>query len=366
MNIVREFVTRLSFTIDRRNLDRVDGLLASLRTRFSLFYLETSNAVRSIVGFIGDIATAGLKAKDLADYASLSLKEFTQLQTAVEKLALPQDKFNEAIQKLAIQLKEASLGYGELFNTARRTGIEIRDQAGNLLSVKEVLFKIFDYINAIPDKSEQLRSLGILFDPESAGAWLRVISVGRKQFEKLVENEKEFAQGVEDSIPKLEKLNLQTSQLSKEWKKLSTEIYNAFVPILLEITKAINHFIDVIKSNSLSDVLSDFFQKPLDVLAHFYDTVRGFFPGWESNAQMLQRVSRENKEFWENVRKQNEMRIQGKNSNSIVTTNNFQFNVPPSAEEQQAHYITESIRRTMDDFWQEKTREVINNNPTVE
>ena len=366
--IVRELVTRLGFTFDRTNLDKFERSIVGFKTKVTIAAAGVAAAFKKGFDFVSNIADAAVATKDLADYAGIAAEEFVALQNAARKLSLDPQKFAQGVQKLAIGIKEASRGAGEFFEIVKQTQgrINFRGLQGELLSVREVLLQIFDYINAIPDQSEKLRILGNLFDPESAGAWLRVVSQGRQEFIQLVDKEKEFGKAFQSSIPEMIKFQQEVSNLGKEWDKLTQTIAQALVPVLHQSLAGFNAIID--RGKELGGGFSGFLKGAGEAVKLGVEDLVGVFTGEENSyiRGLKERQAAEDMDFWRRVNEQQAANAQNRNSANVTNNNTFEFNVPPGTTEQQASFMSDQLKQTLNSYWDEKTREVISNNPQVE
>lgn len=368
MTVVRELVTRLSFAFDKTNLNKFEQSISGFKTRFDIFNLAVKNTVGRLFEFTTGIADAAIQTKDLADYSGIALTDFIALRNAAAKLSLPAESFNSAIEKISINIKQASRGFGELFQIVKETNgrVNFKDLNGDLLNAKDVLFQIFDEVNRISDRSEKLRILGNFFDPQSAGAWLRVIEKGRAEFEKLVIAEQAGAKAQADQSDSLIEYRKQVSAIAVEWEQVYQTIASYVAPKLLDVLQQTNKIITATKAggstfSSFWKALGDIggrINSPQDAI----DLMSGQF--------QQKRIQREKLDVENSVdlRRAQEFEANraSNNNNSATFNNKFEFNVPPGTTEQTANFMSEAIRLTLNDLWTEKTREVFANNPQVE
>jgi len=355
MTVVRELVTKLGFQFDRSNLDKLERSIIGFKTKASIALGLIGTLAKKTIDFFGGIADGVVETKDLADYSNIALENFVALRSAAAKFSIKPTQFNQSVEKLSISIKQASRGFGELFRLAEETQgkVNFRGLNGELLNVKDILFQIGDYINSIGDKSEKLRILGNIFSPESAGAWLRFLEQGNEQIGLLVEKETEFAKGFQASVDGAIKLQNQISELSVQWDKFATKILELTVPSLVNFFSSINKFIDDVRSKGVWETITTNASQ-IDPRS-FTTGVPRLKPEFDPESEVYKRMQIER-----------DQAVQNQNSTSIINNNNFQFNVPAGTPEQTASYTVDQVQKTLDQFWLEKTREIINNNPQVE
>jgi len=355
MTIARELVTRLSFKLDKTQLDKLEKSILQFKSKAILIGKEIKARAEQFVGFFTDIADGVVATKDLADFANVAVENFVALRNAAAKFSIKPEQFNQGFQRLAIATKEASRGFGELYRIAEESNqrFNFRGLNGELLNVKELLFQIGDYVNSLGDKSEKLRILGNLFDPQSAGAWLRFLEQGNEQIGMLVEKEMEFAKGFDASVDGAIKLQNQISELGVQWDKFAVQILELTVPSLTNFFKSITQFIDDVQAKGWWETITtNAAQKDPK---SFITGIPRLKPEFDPESDVYKRMQLERSQA-----------AQIQNSASVVNNNRFEFNVPPGTTEQQANFTTEQVKATLESMWLEKTREVISNNPQVE
>ncbi len=371
--IVRELVTRLSFSFDRTNLVKFERAISDFRTKFNIAKLEIGGLVNSIFDFATSAADAALATKDIADYAGIALNEFVALQTAAQKLTLRPDQFNRGILKLSQDLREAEIGAGRLFDIARQSGdkINFRDVNGKLVTTENLLFQIFEYLNSIQDPKRRQFVAGNIFDVESAGAWLRVVEQGPIAFKELVSAQKEYANNFKESIPAVIEYQKNLASLSAEWGKLAFTLAKVVVPVLAEVLGGLNQILEDTQQAGFGQTLSNIgasFANAFDFskLFHDADTLEKMREQVQRNqdADFWKQADRERQQQFFNSVDAEAQRIQGGFSNSM--NNTFEFNVPPGTTEQQATVMTEQLKGVLNNFKDEMARDIINNSPQVE
>jgi len=364
MTVVRELVTKLGFQFDRSNLDKFEKAIVGFKTKVGISLGVIGGLVKKSVDFLSGISTAAVKTKDIADYAGISVEELVAMQNAAHKLSLPKDTFSAGIQQLSVDLKEAYYGFGRLHDIARESGgaVNFRGVNGELKDVKTVLLELFDFINSIQDAQRKQFVTGNIFGIQDAGAWLRVIEEGKDKFLQLVESQREFGIGFNESLPSMIKFNRELDSLNEELDQLIFTLSKFAVPIVGQTVKGFNEIIAAEKNEAGSGIGG--------ALKEFAFSLGEIFLSEEEaqNAknQRLNRLHNSDSEEFNRKLSEEYNRLGIQNSASVVNNNRFEFNVPLGTSEDQATFMTEQVKMTIENMWNEKTREVISNNPQVE
>jgi hypothetical protein len=357
--IVRELVTKLSFNLDKTNLDKFERTINSFKVKFAIQSSLIAKSVQAIFSFATGVADAAVQTKDLADYAGIAVDEFVALKNAAQQFSINPESFNAAIQKIAIGIKEASRGSGELLQIINETQgrINFKGLNGELLNAKDVLLQIFDEINRISDKSEKLRILGNIFDPQSAGAWLRAIEQGSGEFSKLIDKEKEFGKAFENSIPSFISFQKDVASLNNEFSKLIQTIAQEIVPGLTKAVSGTNSFVEHFKKTPKVE--------PEEIKEASRDFWRGLFGG-KTNLDTLKEKQAEEDAIFKREVEDRRQAIQNRSSINITNNNRFEVNVPQGTTQEQGVAINQQIQAAFSSLKDEMAREVINNSPQVE
>lgn len=361
--IVRELITRLGFDFDKSQLDKFEKSIFGFKTKFTVAAGVIGGAIKKVIDFTSQIADAAIATKDLANYAGITVSEFVSLRTASEKLGLKPEQFNQAFQQLSIDLKELRYGFGRLNDIVKESNFAVtfRDFNGEILNTKDSLLALFDFVNSIKNQQRKLFVLGNIFGVENAGAWLRVIEQGRDAFIELVDKEKDFGQGFENSLPAVEQYQRDIATLNKEFDKLITTIGQFIVPAIGGTIGGANAIIEDFKGEGFTETFKRIGNSFLDAL----DFSRIFHDEEERN-QMIENLQRNRDSgFWRQIESE-QQRVDQKNSANVTNNNRFEFNVPPGTTEQQANFMSDQIKTTLNAMWDEKTREIFNNSPQVE
>ncbi|MEM9681630.1 MAG: hypothetical protein AAF942_00055 [Pseudomonadota bacterium] len=162
-----------------------DGIGKSIKSVFSL-----RGAVATLAGTGGlglliktSIASADQIAKT-ADKVGLGIEALQEYRFAAQLAGVSQSTFDMAIQRFSRRVGEAAQGTGELKDTLKQYGIEVRNSDGTVRSLEAVLNDYSDAVANAKSGQEQLRLSFKGFDSEGA-ALVNLLRRGSAGMEEL-------------------------------------------------------------------------------------------------------------------------------------------------------------------------------------
>lgn len=361
MTIARELVTRLSFAFDRTNLDKFEKAISNFKTKFDIAALTIRTAFNRIVDYGKEFSNKILKNDAIAKFSKTSVSDLTALQNAFQKFDVNPEVFTDFFSNLSLQIKEASRGVNNDFRTlvTQSQGAVRLFVNNNLTTAKQGIDDIRHYVKKFADESEQLRIIQNIFkvDLQTSSAIQSLFKLTDDEFDKLIEKERISAEVLAKNRDIAKEFKTQINQMETEFTKFSDKVAAFAVPLATQAFGGLNIIADKIQDEGILSSLKF-------VGEAIVDGVKTAFG--EGHLQQVQRqVMEEDTEFWRRVKETEMSRIN--NSNAAVTNNNrFEFNVPPGTTEQQASYMQEVVKDTMNSYWDEKVREINSNNPQVE
>lgn len=357
--IVRELVTRLGFTFDRTNLDKFERALVGFKTRVAVAVGTIGFAFKKVLDYADDFSNKVLKNSAIAKFANTSVQELDALQRVFQKFNIPTDKFQDFFSNITLGIKEASRGVNNQFRqlvTQSQGAIRLYID-GQLTTSKKAIDDIFAYIRSKTDESEKSRIVQNIFqvDAQAAQDIINLSNLTRSEFDKLVESEKRSIEQLKASEQAARDFKVQINQLSIEWNKFNDNVAAFAVPLLNQSLGGINLLLGKTKEEGVSSSLS-----------FVHSAIEDFFASFRGE-DYLSKVKRQVAEEDDYFKRQlQEYQINAGNNATITNNNKFEFNVPPGTDEKTANFFTEAIKTSLNSMWDEKTREVINNNPQVE
>ena len=335
--IVRELTTKLGFSFDRTNLDKFEHSILGFKTKTAITVGSIGIAFKKAVEYAQDFSDKILKTSALAKFSDTSIQELDALQSAFQKFGIPLENFQNIVEKTSVGIKEAFRGVNnQILELVRESqGAVDVNINGRLIKLKEYFIKVFDLVKSKRSESEKLRIITNAFpvDIVEANNLLRLFNRSKEEFNDLINKEKQSVQLLNEQEVAAQEFKTQISELNVEFEKLSATIAKTLVPFLSGTLQIVNKSVENFKKDYFETFLNDI----------------GFSHSQEDQRDIAKQVYNGNT-----------------NSSNITNNNKFEFNVAPGTTEQQANFFTEAIKSTWDYLWNEKVREVNNNNPEYE
>lgn len=362
MTIARELVTRLSFAFDRTNLDKFEKAISNFKTKFDIAALTIRTAFNRIVDYGKEFSDKILKNDAIARFTKTSISDLTALQNAFQKFDVPKENFTNFFEDLSIQIREAAVGINNEFRElVTKSQGAVRLYVNNqVTTAKQALDDIRKHIRNYDDETRQLSAIQRIFkvDAQTSAAIQALFKLTDDEFDKLIEKERIAADVLEKSRDIAKDFKKQINQMETEWTKFADKVAQFAVPFATQAFGGLNDIIETGQNEGIFSSIKFIGEAIADgVLTAF----------GHGNLQEVQReVLAEDTDFWRRVQEQELKKITNNNSGSVTNNNKFEFNVPPGTTEQQANVMAEWLKLTLNTYWDEKTREVMNNNPQVE
>lgn len=361
MTIARELVTRLSFAFDRTNLDKFERTISGFKTKFDIGRLAIQSSFGKILDFATEFSDKILKQDALSKFSKTSIQDLDALQKKFQQFDVPTDVFQGFFSNISQQLAEINSGYeNELRHIISRSGGFLNAYVnGQLISTKDFIDKIRIYLKSFADEADQLQVIQKIFktSPETSVALLNAFRAASMGLDEFISKEKisiEELQRLKESAIEFKK---EVASFNVQAEKLQQEAAKYLIPALVASVGGVNLIIDEVKENGVGSAAGLAYQGII------YGILSAF--GVQDLKSIESKVLSSNLGFFGNMeegfRKQEEA-----DRNTIINNNKFEFNVPPGTEEQTAQFISQEVQVKLENMWDQKTREVINNSPQVE
>lgn len=344
--VARELVTKLSFTFNRSNLDKFEKSIGLFKKGIQTTTSEIASAIGQVVNFFGDLAKAGQSTRNIADSAGIAVSEFVAMRKAAQSLSVPTKTFDKLVGNLAKDINDAKMGFGSFIDLIRknRGAISAPNQLNDIDNFRTALREISTLTNQLATRQDKLRFLQSAFhiDLDEAGDILRLLDQGIEKFDKLTEANKAFGQSVQDGLPDLDKYAADIGNLTANFETLYNKVLALVVPSLNTAVKDLTEF--VASTEKEAEIILKGLQTSYEVIkSHLsapFDLYDLYFPDKQAG---------------------------GSPAIAQQTNNlNVQVTVPTGTTQEQALFLSNEMRRSVEEMFESKTREIINNNPQVE
>lgn len=343
MPTVRELVTKLSFQFNRDNLDKFEKSVGSFKKNIVTTAGDVAHFVGKIVDYFVDIGRAPIKLQNIAEAAGIAESELLAMRNAAVQFGVSTDNFDKGFSHIASMIQQAKRGIGPLFDIIRESGFAISQPSpflNDLQNIEKFINELFVLIDQLPSKAEKIYALGKIFGPEAASEWLRVFEQGpealKEAYRLQIQNTGEIGKQAE-----------LYRQFARDSQILANNINNLVVKISSYVLPTLNKA--VVTATAIVEDLEKVGSSKGGFTEAIVNAANKPFP--KKEFPLVQKL------FGNQNANQN-------NANTINTT--IEINVPPGTTEQQASYMADSLEEAMEDMFQYKAREIMNNNPQVE
>lgn len=373
MAIIRELLIKIGFVSDKKAINATNTAISGFKTRFALAATAATYAFSKIAGFFGDIATATLDAKDLADTLGISVKQLTQLTQGLKGFRLDDNQIKGALSRVNKLFNDFRTGASnELANIARGK-FDIDRNAGPVALFKQIL----EYIGKIETQTERIRIAESIF---GEGIKERIADVA-VNLDKLVESVTKFdevGQKTQDSIPALEEYAKAVQGITNSWNDFTLSISKFVFPVLQTLLEYLTIVSDLAKNvftlngsgvktslNAASSLFDPLFE------ATGLNNISEFFKGLYGGNTLLNSVDDSTlSRIADYIDNKTGFQYQGFSNPAMAgapnIVNNIDIQVPQGTTEDQARFMSDQLKQAVDDSIWETFRQIQNNNPTVE
>lgn len=355
MTIARELLVKLGFTFDKTNLDKFERSIIGFKTKATLAAGIVGGAFKKVLDYANEFSDKILDTAAIAKFSKQSIQQITALHNVLQKFGIPKESTNNLFENLSLQVKEASRGvknaFSEIADASR--GIVRRRINGEIVTAKQAFDDLVKYISTKASQDEQLRIGKNIFgfSLTETNEFLEGLKSVNYDLRETLKKEEKSIGNLDGAEQAARDFKNQLRQLNVEWVKFSDTLQKIIVPVLANVLGGLNQIIESVKELGIYGTL-----KTIETSAQNSILPQSRIDAMRENEQAykatVSRIERSN--------------IQNQNTNTINNTSSFQFTVAPSTTVEQVNSITESIKATLNSFWDEKTREVMNNNPQVE
>lgn len=354
MSIVRELVTKLSFAFDRTNLDKFEKAITNVKKSIVTTTGDIVGAISKTVEFFRDLAQSTLSIKNLSNYAGVAVSEFVAMRQAAKQLGVSFENFDKISFSISKSIRDSRVNTGKLSELwqAFPGKVQLPKFINQAEDFKDVITSISSVIEGFSSESDKLEAISHFFevDLDTAGQLLRFLDKVKTKFDGLIESNRELGKSTEDSLPDVERYEIAVNNLEAQWHTFWTTLKHNFVPLAAETLRISNQIIENTgaiakeQGSGISGFFKSLLSAPVELASLYYND---FFGSKQGKAESL---GQSGSSF----------------SPQLQTTNNFVFNVPPGTTQEQGNFMFEQVRKSFDEIFDEKIRDVVSNNPMLE
>lgn len=192
----------------------------------------------SLAGGMAEFARRSIESvsrlKDQADQIGINVERFQALKFAAQQAGVSEDDFSSGLNKLSRLLGDAATGSLQAQDAFAKWGVSIRDTAGNLLPVEEVLAEISDRFASISNPALRSAAAVDLFAKNGA-SMINFLSQGSAEMGRMEEKARSMGAVIDKETVK--KAKEATDQLSAMATVITADLAPAIIAILEPLSK---------------------------------------------------------------------------------------------------------------------------------
>lgn len=176
---------------------------------------------------------------DVANKLGVGVEALQELRFAADQTGVSMQTFDLALQRFTRRTAEAAEGTGEAKAALAEMGIALRDQAGNLRPVEDLLDDVADAFAGIEDPAQRVRLAFKLFDSEGV-AVVNTLSGGSAALREMRDEARQSGAVIEEDL--VRKASLAKDEMAALQKEIDANLNQAFIdlgPVIVKTTKLI-------------------------------------------------------------------------------------------------------------------------------
>ena len=249
----------------QRSLDRTGRRFKSFAR--SLFSVRSLVVTLAGTGGLGLLAKNALKTADeigkTADKVGLSVEALQELRFAADIAGVSSNTLDMAMQRFSRRVGEAAQDSGELKDTLKQYGIEVKNADGSTRDLDAVLGDLADTIANAGSEQERLRIAFKAFDSEGA-ALVNLMRDGKVGIDALREAARKAGIVLSDDMVRgAEAMNDELTLAQTKIAATTTKLALGFAPALVAIAGVLASTTDAI--NGMSESLAGLINRFRDV-----------------------------------------------------------------------------------------------------
>ena len=236
---------RISTAVDRisrkTGLARVGRALRRVGRGFVRVGREALRAGRNIAAMVAGAGAAlfalatktarlGDSIAKMADKMGVGIEELQRLRYAAELAGIDAQKFDMGIQRFGRRAAEAAAGTGEASAAFKYLGIQLKDSAGNIRPVDELLKDVAERWQDIENPLLRVRIAQKLFDSEGVDM-TRMLALGRDGLEKMGDEAERLGIMTTEQARRSERFVDNLTRLKQAFKGVGFAIADDLMPI---------------------------------------------------------------------------------------------------------------------------------------
>lgn len=187
---------------------------------------------------------AGELAENLeksAARAGVSVKEFQQLRLAASAAGVDIHTMSRSLSMMNLQFTKTGGGLSKTEKELSRFGVSIRDASGNLVPTTEIMKRVGDLFQQLPDGMTKARLASDIFTRRIGSQMIPLLNQGGEAIQELYNRAEKYSILVdEDLIKSQHQWNVETTALRMQWEQLEVNLGKDLLPLLVKVAELVN------------------------------------------------------------------------------------------------------------------------------
>lgn len=352
MVVTRELVTKLTFDVDQKAVDRFSTSIIGFKTKFAIAAAAAAGFATQIVKAVSGVSDLILETQDLSRTTGIAFQDLYNLSKAASNFRIQPADFNKFISTLSTSIQQAKDGVGSLYDFIRnRPDINIFNNDGSLKNTLQVLGSIIDSINTVDDLQKRIELFSQIGGGISGARLEEFFRGGSGVLSSILQESNDLGDQLSKQVQFAKDFERNLAQIFDKFNDLIQRLVIQFGPFILEIIAATNQLLDI-------------YTKIFSSLGSAVKTTKEAIgsgpltPPSGLNLSDQQRADYASLMFSDF----------GAPSFSapINVTNNFDINVPQGTPQEQRTAIQDGVSSQVAGYFRNFVRDLFNNNPKVE
>lgn len=296
MSVLQELVTKYTFDVDSKALDKVNEKVDGLIAYSAKLAAAGTAAAIAVFGMAKMTATAGDEALATAQKLGISVENLTRFQFAAKLSNVDAGNFNIALRFMSKNLDDASKGTGTAFDAFKKLRVGIKDAHGQLIPTDKLLLSLSEKFKKLPDGAVKTALAMDIFG-RSGADMIPMLNEGASGLEKMMKRSDELGFTMSTELAKAgDEFNDTLDELLMGLTGLRNLVGSQLIPVLLPLIKKITEF--MIANRKLIATRLEIFFKQLATFAKgvwiifeaLYKVVSGLvtvFGGFENTLKLI-------------------------------------------------------------------------------
>jgi hypothetical protein len=210
-----------------------------------LIFEKLASSLGEIVKTISEMPEkAGKMAEELersASRAGVTTKQFQELKLAAAATGIDIQTMGRSMMLMNLQLSRGGQGISKAEKELKAFGVSLRDAHGNILPANDILKRVSDLFQTLPDGMTKSRLAADLFSRRIGYQMIPLLNQGSGAIQELYDRADKYSVLVnEDLIKSQHQWNVETAALKMQFDQLQFTLGEGILPLLVQVASWVN------------------------------------------------------------------------------------------------------------------------------